>query len=125
MSALEALGVDVPLAALAKREEELWLPGWDEPVTLPNGSPSLYLVKRVRDEAHRFAIEYHRELRGRAMTASALDDIPGIGPKRKKALLKAFGSVKKLRAASVDEIASVPGVGREVAETVAEALAAE
>jgi excinuclease ABC subunit C len=89
---------------------------------LPNGSPSLYLVKHVRDEAHRFAIEYHRELRGRAMSASALDDIPGIGPKRKKALLKAFGSVKKLRAASVEQIAAVPGVGREVAEAVAEAL---
>jgi excinuclease ABC subunit C len=118
MAALAALGVDVPLAALAKREEELWLPGWDEPVTLPDGSPSLYLVKRVRDEAHRFAIEYHRELRGRAMTASALDDIPGVGPKRKKALLKHFGSLKKLRAASAEEIAAVPGVPREVADEI-------
>jgi excinuclease ABC subunit C len=125
MAALAAIEVDVPLAALAKREEELWLPGWDEPVALPNGSPSLYLVKRVRDEAHRFAIEYHRELRGRAMSASALDDVPGVGPKRKKALLKAFGSVKKLRAAGVDEIAAVPGVGRAAAEAVAEALAGE
>jgi len=122
MAALAAIDVDVPLAALAKREEELWLPGWDEPVALPSGSPSLYLVKRVRDEAHRFAIEYHRELRGRAMSASALDDVPGVGPKRKKALLKAFGSVKKLRAAGVDEIAAVPGVGRAAAEAVAEAL---
>ncbi|MBN2847406.1 MAG: excinuclease ABC subunit UvrC, partial [Coriobacteriia bacterium] len=82
MTALAAIGVDVPVAALAKREEELWLAEWDEPVALPNGSPSLYLVKRVRDEAHRFAIEYHRELRGRAMSASALDDVPGVGPKR-------------------------------------------
>jgi excinuclease ABC subunit C len=122
MAALAAIGVDVPLAALAKREEELWLPGWDGPVTLPSGSPSLYLVKRVRDEAHRFAIEYHRELRGRAMSASALDDVPGIGPKRKKALLKAFGSVKKLRSASVEEIVAVPGVTRDAAEAVAEAL---
>ncbi|MHB1477758.1 MAG: excinuclease ABC subunit UvrC, partial [Coriobacteriia bacterium] len=80
----------ISLASLAKREEELWVPGWDEPVVLPNGSPSLYLVKRVRDEAHRFAIEYHRELRGKAMTASVLDEIPGVGPKRKKALLKHF-----------------------------------
>jgi excinuclease ABC subunit C len=125
-SVLAEMGLEsIPLASLAKREEELWLPGWDEPVTLPGGSPSLYLVKRVRDEAHRFAIEYHRELRGRAMTASALDDVPGVGPKRKKALLKAFGSLKKLRAASVDEIAAVPGVGRVAAEAVAEALKGE
>ena len=82
-------------------------------------------MKRVRDEAHRFAITYHRELRGKAMTASALDDIPGVGPKRKKALLKAFGSVKRLREATVDEIAAVPGVPREVAETVHAFLDAE
>jgi excinuclease ABC subunit C len=121
-SVLAERGLDVPLAALAKREEELWVPGWNEPVALPNGSPSLYLVKRVRDEAHRFAIEYHRELRGKAMTRSMLDDVPGIGPGRKKALLKHFGSLKKLRAASVDEIATVKGVGRAAAEAVAEAL---
>ncbi len=113
---------EVPLAALAKREEELWLPGWDEPVTLPAGSASLYLIKRVRDEAHRFAITYHRELRGKAMTASALDDIPGVGPGRKKLLLRAFGSVKRLREADVDAIAAVPGVPREVAEEVAAVL---
>lgn len=115
----------ISLASLAKREEELWVPGWDEPVTLPNGSPSLYLVKRVRDEAHRFAIEYHRELRGKAMTASVLDEIPGVGPKRKKALLKHFGGIRKLRAASAEEIAAVPGVTRDVAEAVAEALKGE
>ena len=120
---LAELGVDrIPLASLAKREEELWVRGWDEPVVLPSGSPSLYLVKRVRDEAHRFAIEYHRELRGRAMSASALDDVPGVGPKRKKALLKAFGSLKRLRAASVEELAAVPGVGKVAAEAIAEAL---
>lgn len=118
-------GLDIPLAALAKREEELWVPGWDEPVTLPSGSPSLYLVKRVRDEAHRFAIEYHRELRGRAMTRSMLDDVPGIGPGRKKALLKHFGSLKKLRAAGVEEIAAVKGVGRAAAEAVVGALRGE
>ncbi len=112
----------IPLASLAKREEELWVPGWDEPVTLPTGSPSLYLVKRVRDEAHRFAIEYHRELRGRAMSASVLDDVPGVGPKRKKAILARFGSLKKLRAASAEEIAAVPGVGRAAAEAVVEVL---
>ncbi len=114
----------ISLASLAKREEELWVPGWDEPVVLPNGSPSLYLVKRVRDEAHRFAIEYHRELRGKAMTASVLDEIPGVGPKRKKALLKHFGGIRKLRAVSAEEIAAVPGVTRDVAEAVAEALRA-
>ncbi len=106
------------MVGLAKREEELWVPDWDEPVMLPAGSASLYLIKRVRDEAHRFAITYHRELRSKAMKASALDDIPGVGPKRKKALIKAFGSVKQLRAASVEEIAAVPGIPREVAEDV-------
>lgn len=120
---LAELGLEsIPLASLAKREEELHRPGWDEPVVLPGGSSSLYLVKRVRDEAHRFAIEYHRELRGRAMKASVLDDVPGVGPKRKKALLKAFGSLKKLRAASVEEIAAVPGVGKAAAAVVHEAL---
>jgi excinuclease ABC subunit C len=123
---LDELGMShVPLASLAKREEELWRPGWDEPVVLPSGSPSLYLVKRVRDEAHRFAVEYHRELRGKAMTASVLDEIPGVGPKRKKALLKHFGGIRKLRAASAEEIAGVPGVTRDVAEAVAEALRGE
>jgi excinuclease ABC subunit C len=118
---LESVGLEsIPLAGLAKREEQLFVRGWDEPVTLPDGSPSLYLVKRIRDEAHRFAITYHREVRGRAMTASVLDDVPGVGPKRKKALLKAFGSVKRLRAASVEEIAAV--VGKSAAEAVAEAL---
>lgn len=122
---LADLGLErLPLASLAKREEELWLPGWDEPVVLPAGSPSLYLVKRVRDEAHRFAIEYHREVRGRAMSASALDGIPGIGPKRKRALLKAFGSVKRLRSATVEEVAAVQGIGTAAAEAVCEGLRA-
>jgi excinuclease ABC subunit C len=108
----------IPLAALAKREEELHVPDWHGPVVLPAGSPSLYLVKRVRDEAHRFAIAYHRELRGKAMTASVLDEVPGIGPKRKKALLGHFGSLKRLRAASVEEMAAVGVIPAEVAEAV-------
>jgi excinuclease ABC subunit C len=108
--------------ALAKREEELFVPGWDDPVVLPGGSPSLYLVKRVRDEAHRFAITYHRELRGKAMTASILDEVPGVGPTRKQALVKHFGSVRRLRAATPEEIAQVPGVGRELAADIAEFL---
>jgi len=113
---------DIPLVALAKREEELWLPDASSPVVLPAGSASLYLVKRIRDEAHRFAIEYHRELRGKAMTASVLDAIGGVGPTRKKALLKHFGSVKKLRAATAEEIAAVPGIPDEVAAEVAAVL---
>ena len=116
--ALEELGVEIPVAALAKREEELFVPGWDDPVVLPAGSPSLYLVKRVRDEAHRFAIEYHRALRGKAMTASTLDDIPGVGPKRKKALLAAFKSMRRLALATLDEIAAVPGIPLETARDV-------
>ncbi len=118
----EQLGVRVPIVSLAKREEELFVPGWDEPVTLPTGSSSLYLVKRLRDEAHRFAIEYHRTIRDKAMTVSALDDIPGVGPKRRKALIKAFGSVRKLRAASAEEIAAVPGIPAEVARDIARFL---
>jgi excinuclease ABC subunit C len=123
LAALAGIGVtSMPVVALAKREEELFVPGWDDPVVLPGGSPSLYLVKRVRDEAHRFAVTYHRELRGKAMTASVLDEIPGVGPTRKKALVKHFGSVKRLRTASVGEIAQVPGIGRDLAADVAEFL---
>jgi len=122
-AALDECGVgDIPLVALAKREEELWLPDADAPIVLPAGSSSLYLVKRVRDEAHRFAIEYHRELRGKAMTASVLDAIGGVGPTRKKALLKHFGSLKRLRAASAADIAAVPGIPEDVAHEVAAVL---
>jgi excinuclease ABC subunit C len=99
------------------------VPKWDVPVILPGGSPSLYLVKRVRDEAHRFAVTYHRELRGKAMTASVLDEIPGVGPTRRALLIKVFGSVKRLRAASVDDVARIKGIGREVAADVVEFLA--
>lgn len=119
------VGVKVPIVSLAKREEELFVPGWDDPVTLPAGSASLYLLKRIRDEAHRFAIEYHRGLRDKAMTASALDEIPGVGPKRRKALLKAFGSMRKLRAASAEEVAAVPGIPAGVARDVVDALRAQ
>ncbi|TDB39671.1 MAG: excinuclease ABC subunit UvrC [Actinobacteria bacterium] len=125
VAAAAELGVTVPIVSLAKREEELHVPDWDEPVTLPTGSSSLYLVKRLRDEAHRFAIEYHRTIRDKAMTVSALDDIPGVGPKRRKALIKAFGSVRKLRAATAEEIAAVPGIPAEVARDIVAALASE
>lgn len=126
VAALAQLGVtDIPVVGIAKREEELWVTWSDEPVILPSGSPSLYLVKRVRDEAHRFAIEYHRHLRGKAMTASVLDEIPGVGPKRKKLILRTFGSVKRLREASAEQIAAIPGVPLEVAEEIVAVLRQE
>jgi len=120
---LASLGLDIPVVGLAKADEELFTT-WngDEPVRLPNGSSSLYLVKQVRDEAHRFAITYHRELRGRAMTASVLDEVDGLGPKRKKALLRYFGSFKRLRAATLAEIVAVPGIPDQVACEVYDTL---
>ena len=121
--AMAGLGVDdVALCGLAKRLEEVWLPGREDPVVLPRASEGLYLLQRVRDEAHRFAIAYHRQKRGKAMTASALDGIKGLGEARRKALVAKFGSVKNLRAATVEDIASVPGVGRKTAEAVVAAL---
>ena len=109
-AALAELGIDdVALVGLAKRLEEVWLPGQDYPVILPRTSEGLYLLQRVRDEAHRFAITFHRQRRSKAMTASALDGIPGLGETRRKALLRHFGSVKKVRAATAEEIAEVPG----------------
>jgi excinuclease ABC subunit C len=123
-AALTKLGVtDIALCGLAKRLEEVWLPGRADPVILPRTSEALYLLQRVRDEAHRFAITYHRQKRSRTMTQSALDGIPGLGETRRKALLRVFGSVKRLRAATVDEIAEVPGVGRRTAEAIHAALA--
>lgn len=121
---LESLGLDIPMAGLAKSDEELFVAWDDAPVVLPSGSPSLYLVKRVRDEAHRFAITYHRELRDKAMTASILDEIEGVGPKRKKALLKAFGSMKQLRQATEEQIAATPGIPEAVARGIYGALRA-
>ncbi|MDQ3709308.1 MAG: excinuclease ABC subunit UvrC [Actinomycetota bacterium] len=121
--ALDELGVhDVEVCALAKRLEEVFLPGRDKSVLLPRSSEALYLLQRIRDEAHRFAITYHRSLRGKAMTESAFDDIPGIGPARRKALLAEFGSLKRLRAASVAEIAGVDGFSDRLAQTVYDAL---
>ncbi len=110
------------LCGLAKRLEEVWLPGEPEPVILPRTSEGLYLLQRVRDEAHRFAIAYHRQKRSRSMTESALDQVPGLGDTRRKALLRHFGSLKRLRAASVEEVQEVPGVGRRTAEAVVTAL---
>ena len=123
--ALAELGIDdVAVCGLAKRLEEVWIPGEEYPVILPRSSEGLYLLQRVRDEAHRFAIAYHRAKRGKAATTSALDDVPGLGPARRKALLKQFGSVRKLRSASIEEIAAVPGIGTRLAATISAALGA-
>ncbi|MEE1821777.1 excinuclease ABC subunit UvrC [Streptomyces sp. BE20] len=121
--ALDELGIDdVALCGLAKRLEEVWLPGDDDPVVLPRSSEGLYLLQRVRDEAHRFAIAYQRGKRSKRLTAGELDSVPGLGETRRQALLKHFGSLKKLRSATVDELCAVPGIGRRTAETVAAAL---
>jgi excinuclease ABC subunit C len=121
--ALVNLGIDdVAVCGLAKRLEEVWLPGEEYPVIMPRSSEGLYLLQRVRDEAHRFAIAYHRQKRGKAATSSVLDDVPGLGPARRKTLLKHFGSVRKLSAATVEEIAAVPGIGPRLAATVSAAL---
>lgn len=124
--AMDESGVpDIPVIGLAKRLEEVWLPDTDDPVILPRTSEGLYLLQRVRDEAHRFAITYHRKRRSTSMTDSTLEQIPGLGPARRKALLAHFGSLKKLRAASADEIAQVKGIGPGLAQTVADALASD
>jgi excinuclease ABC subunit C len=116
---------DLPLAGLAKRFEELFVPGRAGPVILPRTSQALYLVQRIRDEAHRFAITYHRNVRGKRALRSFFDEVPGIGPARKKALLKRFGSVHRIREASLDEVAATPGIGREVAERLKQHLSRE
>ena len=122
-AALADLGVDdVAVVGLAKRLEEVWVPGRDFPVILPRTSEGLYLLQRVRDEAHRFAITFHRQRRSKAMTSSALDGIPGLGEAKRKALLRHFGSVKKVRAASVDELQAVSGIGPALAATIAAQL---
>ena len=118
-AALAELGIhDVALVGLAKRLEEVWIPGNEFPVILPRASEGLYLLQRVRDEAHRFAITFHRQRRSKAMTASALDDIPGLGEVRRKALLRHFGSVKRLKEASVEQIREVPGIGAALGATI-------
>ncbi|MGC9474613.1 excinuclease ABC subunit UvrC [Streptomyces sp. WG4] len=122
--ALDELGIDdIAVCGLAKRLEEVWVPGEDDPVVLPRTSEGLYLLQRVRDEAHRFAITYQRTKRAKRFRSSPLDDVPGLGETRKQALIKHFGSVKKLRSATIDQICEVPGIGRKTAETVAVALA--
>ncbi len=120
---LQNLGIDdIAVVGLAKRMEEIWVPGQADPVILARTSESLYLLQRIRDEAHRFAITHHRQRRSKSMVASLLDDVPGLGQVRRKALLAKFGSLRALRAANVDEIAEVSGIGRKTAEAVVAAL---
>ncbi|MFE9770081.1 excinuclease ABC subunit UvrC [Streptomyces sp. NPDC005931] len=122
--ALDELGIDdIAVCGLAKRLEEVWLPGDDDPVVLPRTSEGLYLLQRVRDEAHRFAITYQRAKRAKRFRAGPLDDVPGLGETRKQALIKHFGSVKRLRSATIDQICEVPGIGRKTAEVIVAALA--
>ncbi|MDO8483961.1 MAG: excinuclease ABC subunit UvrC [Candidatus Limnocylindrales bacterium] len=122
---LDSLGLhDLSLAGLAKEREELFLPDRLEPIVLPPTSPALYLVQRLRDEAHRFAITYHRGLRARRAVRSAFDDLPGVGPKRRRELLKVFGSIKRVRDAPVEQIAAVPGIGPALAARVKATLEA-
>jgi excinuclease ABC subunit C len=122
---LDELGLhDLPLAGIAKEREELFRPGIAEPVLLPATSSALYLVQRLRDEAHRFAITYHRDLRSKRQTRSAFDDLPGVGPTRRRALLRVFGSVKRVREAPVEQIAAVPGIGAALAARIKATLEA-
>lgn len=115
---------DIPVVGLAKRLEEVWPPDSDHPVIMPRTSEGLYLLQRVRDEAHRFAITFHRQRRSTSMVDSLLDGVPGLGPARRKALMTRFGSLKRLRAATMEQIAEVPGFGPATAQAVVDALAA-
>jgi excinuclease ABC subunit C len=122
--AMTELGfADIPVCGLAKRLEEVWVPDDEDPVIFPRTSEGLYLLQRVRDEAHRFAITHHRSRRSKSMVESLLDDVPGLGEVRRKTLLKHFGSLKKLRAATVEEIAQVPGIGERTATAIKDAVA--
>jgi excinuclease ABC subunit C len=109
---------DLAVVGLAKEREEIFLSDREQPVLLPTTSPALYLMQRLRDEAHRFAITYHRSLRARAATHSAFDDLPGVGPKRRAALLRVFGSARRVREAPLEQVAAVPGIGAALAAKI-------
>ncbi|MEX1051403.1 MAG: excinuclease ABC subunit UvrC, partial [Gemmatimonadales bacterium] len=119
-AALQELGVERPLASLAKRDEEIYLPGRADPIRLPRSAPSLRLLQRARDEAHRFAVTFNRHTRSRRTITSALLDVPGVGPNRRRALLERFGSLAGVKTASVDEMATVPGISRTLAQRILE-----
>jgi excinuclease ABC subunit C len=121
---LVELGIDdIAVAGLAKRLEEIWMPQYDDPVILSRRSQGLYLLQRIRDEAHRFAITYHRQKRSKRVSASVVEDIPGVGPHRRKALMRSFGTLTRLRKATLEELAQVPGISAELARTIHEHLA--
>jgi excinuclease ABC subunit C len=119
---LAELGLSIPHVGLAKRLEEVYLPDRPDPLLIPRGSEGLFVLQHLRDEAHRFAITYHRQKRERRALRSPLDDVPGVGPHRKTALMRRFGSLTRLRAAEVDEIAAVRGIGSELARAIHEHL---
>jgi excinuclease ABC subunit C len=119
LRAMEDAGVSgIPAASLAKRLEEVYVPGRPEPIQIPRTSEALYVLQHVRDEAHRFAIGFHRKRREASLRRSVLDDIPGVGRTRKTALMKWFGSIEALRRATVDEIRAVPGIPRHLADDI-------
>jgi excinuclease ABC subunit C len=120
MEVLQELHIDIPTVGLAKENEEIFIPGSPDPIILPRSSQGLYMVQRIRDEAHRFGITYHRKLRSDRTFKSVLDDIPGIGPKRKKALMKHFGSIRAISAASIDDLAALDGMTHDAAQKVKE-----
>ena len=123
LEVFEDLGLsDLPTIGLAKENEEIFLPGRSDGLMLPRTSQALYLVQRIRDEAHRFAITYHRKVRSKKGMSSALDQVPGIGPKRKQALIKHFGSISAMREATIEELLAVPGMSRQAAENIKEML---
>jgi excinuclease ABC subunit C len=123
LNALSALGIgDQPVIGLAKRLEEVFIPGHSEPQNIPKSSAGLKLLQQIRDESHRFAIEYHRKLRSKRMLKSPLDGISGIGPKRKERLLKSFGSLRKIKEATIEELVQKGGIPEAVAETVKQQL---
>ena len=117
------LGInDVPLASLAKENEELFIPDFQEPIVLPRNSQGLYLVQRARDEAHRFAVTYHRKRRSKNTIRSSLDMVPGVGPKKRRQLLTKYGSVAKIRESSLEDIADTPGLTKKLAEAIKESI---
>jgi excinuclease ABC subunit C len=121
-AAAKSSGVSIPMVALAKREEELFLPGATEPIRISAGTPAKLVLMRVRDEAHRFAVGYHRKLRAKGQVSSALDGILGLGEMKRAALLRRFSSVKGIRQASEDELANVDGIGPQLAKRIKENL---
>jgi excinuclease ABC subunit C len=115
LAGLRDVGMDVPICGLAKEQEEIFLPGRKDSIMLPRDAQSLFLVQRIRDEAHRFAVTFHRTRRSKATFHSKLDDIPGIGPKKKKALIKSFGSVRGVKEASIEDLTAVEGITTQLA----------